>query len=363
MSHRLLVPTLLLMASCAPKQPRADKLRTTARGTMAGEFLAAPSARGVYVRASFDTDPSLYVGRFIKDGDTDINESRAMELTCSQHITTRVVSAGGVIRDEYFMASTSVAASLGIPPVAYASAGAERGIVVRVRYTENRKMMYDIADAAAFEACCRAAPDQCTDTFIGEFIGGTGKVFYADGTRAELEGGFVGSSGMADLEVKDGRYWRASLEFPNDVYFAFRTTDNIHVGGAGGAGLASGRCDAPDVTWDDVPPASSQGKYFVGVSKLFPDEQTARDDALRDARSQAVRHVQETVDYSGGSTTTFGGSGGTMSASTSGGSTTETSASGVAEQVKDLAWCNLDVDRPTGGTDHQVKVVVFVPGA
>lgn len=343
---------LLLLVSCGPKAV------PTANGTMADEFLTAN--RGLYIRASFDTDPSIYVGRFIKKGETDTSEASAMELSCSQYVTSRVVSAGGVTRDEYFFAASSAAASLGIPPALQVGAGGERGAMVRVRYTENLKMQFDISDAAGFEACCRKAPDQCTDRFVGEFIGGTGKVYYAVGSTSEFKGGAAGSTGVAELEAKDGRMWRASLEFPNDVYFAFRVADNVHVGGTD---FASGRCDDPGLTWDTKPPESSQGRYFVGTSQLLPNEQAARDDALRDARVQATRAVSEGLTYEGGSKTEWSGTGSAMGSRSSGGSAVENSAGGTVSDSKDVAWCTENVERPTGGSDTRARVLLFVPGS
>ena len=48
----------------------------------------------VLIRAGFDTDPSVYIGRFLDPAQPD-RDSAASELTCSSHITSRVVGGGG----------------------------------------------------------------------------------------------------------------------------------------------------------------------------------------------------------------------------------------------------------------------------
>ncbi len=284
-----------------------------------------------------------------------------MELTCSSFITHKVVGAGGTKRDEYFAASTSAAGNLGIPEVFQLGTGGDSTTLVRVQYTETEKMQYEIADAAGYEACCLAAPGQCTDHFVGEFLSGTGRIFYSVGTGAELEAQGLTTDMLGDLDVKDGRYWRSSIEFTNPVYFAFQVADNAHVGGASSAGLASGRCDAPEVTWDDMPPQSSQGQFFVGVSKVFDAESSARDDALLHAKQQAIRWYQESVVTSSTSTTTAHGSAGKLQTGVDGTTSTSALAEGVVRNLQAQAWCDQSVQRPTGGTDYVYKVAAFLP--
>lgn len=355
--NRTVLPSLFVLAACAHRGPG----RPTAVDTSAADFTESIARKGVRVRASFDTDPSVYVGRFFKPGEQDLVESSAMELTCSKYISPREVSAGGVERDEYLRASTSAAANLGIPPALSASLDASRDVLVRVHYTETMKIQYQIDDADEFEACCTAAPDQCTDRYIGEFIGGAGRVWYAIGSAAELSAEGLTTDAVGDVEVKDGRVWKAGVTFRSPVYFAFTVADNVHRDDAGIASLTSGACDDPALTWDNRPPRTSQGQYFIGLSQLLPDEQSARDDALRNARSQAVRWVEEFVQYSGGSANDWETDGRSPSGAIVGGSATGTAATGIAERVKDVAWCREQVLRPTGGYDHLARVLVFMP--
>lgn len=350
--HRTL--TLALLTACAPKGAPV-----TAADTSAPDFTAAIAARGVHVRASFDTDPSPYIGRFLRAGDDDPSETAAMELACSRYITPRVVSAGGVERDELLWASTEAAANLGIPPAYRLSASASQGVAVRVQYTETLKMQHEITDAAGFEACCAAAPEQCTDRFVGELIGGTGRVWYAVGSAAELGASGLATAAAGDVEVKDGRVWRAGLRFPTPVYFAFTVADNVHQDIV----VASGDCDDPALGWDDQPPRSTRGQYFVGTSRLLPDEPGARDDALRDARAQAARWVAEAVSTSGGWAAMWASDGASASGEAVGGSEASSWAEGLVERAKDVAWCRERTARPTGGYDHRARVLVFLPAA
>ncbi len=362
-SSLILAAALLVLAAPADAKRKKKNNSGSAAQTSVADWLQPQARKGFYIRASFDTDPSSYVGRFIKPGTDDISEAAAQELTCSEHITHKVVDAGGTKRDEYFAASTSAAGNLGIPPVFQMGAGADSVTLVRVQYTESQKMQFEIADAAGYEACCLAAPNQCFDQFVGEFLSGTGRIFYSVGTAAELEAQGVTTDVLGDLDMKDGRYWKSSIEFTNPVYFAFQVADNVHMGGAVPTGLTSGRCSDAGVAWDDVPPQSSQGQYFVGVSKVFDNESTARDDAMTHAKQQALRWYQEAISTSTSSSMTASGSGANLGTQVDTTSSVEAEASGVVRQLQAQAWCDQNVQRPTGGHDYLYKVVTFLPNS
>jgi hypothetical protein len=362
MTRPLLFAALCLLASGPAAAGRRDRAGTqTAAGTSAADWLKPQARKGFYVRASFDTDPSAYVGRFLKPGTADISEAAAVELTCSSYITPKVVDAGGTTRDEYFAAASSAAGNLGIPEVLQMGGGGDQVTLVRVQYTERYKMQYEIADAAGYEACCLAAPGQCTDHFVGEFLSGTGRIFYSVGTAAELSAQGLATEVLADLDLKDGRYWKSSIEFANPVYFAFQLADNLHQGGAQGAGLTSGRCSDPGVTWDDVLPQSSQGKYFVGVSRVFDNEATAREDALSNAKQQALRWGEESVTTHTSSSTSSQGSGAHLGTSVDASTSLDSEATGVVRQLQAQAWCDQNVQRPGSGYDYLYKVATFLP--
>jgi len=285
------------------------------------------ASHGVYVRAGFDTDPSAYIGRFVRDRDA-ASESAAMETACSAFITPKVVGGGGVTYSEYFTSSASASAA-------------------RVEYTLTRKMQFEIADPAGFEACCKGAPDQCSETFIGEFFEGTGRLLQEASAGAD-----------AGAELHDGRYWRSSVSFNEPVYFAFKVAENQYTGGAQEVGLHSGSCD--EVTWDEVPPQSSQGWYFIGVSDYHYSEQAARDDAMRNARVQVVRWLAESIEVGTVRTTKTIRVGADLKSWLEEEAVLETAAAGVAHFVKDHAWCS-EISGSPSGVIYRYKVAAFLP--
>lgn len=352
----LLAPLLLLSTPALAKKKSSVP---TAEKTSASEWAPPISDNGYQVRAGFDTDPSDKIGRFFTPGQPVTNDTQAMELACSKYITPKIVDAGGVVYDEYFSSSSEASAKIGIPAALRASGAAGQQTLVRVRYELLHKMTWEINDAQAFEKCCLAAPNQCTDRYVGEFLEGTGKVFYAMGTTAELKTQGITTAALAEFEMKDGRYWRSSLEFPRPVYFAFSVSPNTHLGGASSAGLKSGRCE--EVEWDDIPPQSSQGYYFIGVSKIFDNEQSARTDAHRNARELIVQWAAEQVTSKSSSTTRHSGAAGSVSSATTGADQVDTSASGLVERAQDQAYCTSAITNLGEGPRYQVRVAAFLP--
>ena len=158
-----------------------------------------------FLRTSIDQDPSVYLGRFIADDTSPdaIDDSAAMQLTCSRFFTVKKIPAAGVEYDEYFQAGTAASASLGIPQMQLA-ASAERVRAVRIKYTATEKWVAHLEDPAGFEACCKQAPDQCTGWYVGEFLAGTGSIYTVAkekseaGASGEIKGVPVGA------EFKDG---------------------------------------------------------------------------------------------------------------------------------------------------------------
>src|SRR5690606_11432918 len=101
------------LASCGNKRvPIPDTV---------GPTVVAPA--NLFLRNSFDTDPSLYAGRFVPAGISIPDETAAMRMTCSEHLSVTKVSGGGVVYDEFFNASTDAALRVGVPLVASASVG------------------------------------------------------------------------------------------------------------------------------------------------------------------------------------------------------------------------------------------------
>jgi hypothetical protein len=231
----------------------------------------------VWLRSSFDADASPYVGRFIPQGTRALDDSAAMQLACSKFITTRFVDGGGVKMVETFQASTEVGARLGVPLVVDAKGSGSGSQQVRVEYTLTGKLIADITDPAAFAACCKATPDQCTDRYVGEFLQGTGAVLTASSRKVEagVEASHAPSGTGGDVSVKNSADWNKTVEFPNPVYFAFKVTKTPF-------NLQTSACP----TWVTTPPPATDGLVLVGRSKEVKTDDAARKGALSDAEKQ-----------------------------------------------------------------------------
>jgi hypothetical protein len=263
--------------------------------TLAGPGCASTSRReshsnapmsNVHLRNSFDTDPSIYLGRFVPRDATELDEGTAMPLTCSQFVKYRFIDGGGVKVTEAMSVNSQMAARIGVPAVADGNVSASRSREVRVEYVLTGKMVAEIGDPAAFEQCCAANPNQCTDRFIGEFLQGTGAVYREDSNAVAISGqgtnpsNGVNGSGGASRE----KSWTQAIEFTNPVYFAFKVTQtpNTRKGSSCGA-------------WVDTPPVEAGYVYFVGSSREMRSEQTARSRALWNARFKAYGSVATPV--------------------------------------------------------------------
>ncbi len=355
MPRWLLAITLSLLLTPSAEAGRNKKRKTSSTPDLSTAMDWLSVNEGLNIRDGFDTDPSAYIGRFLKPPHTGtLRETDAMELSCSAYITHEVVGGGDVEYSEFFRADREAQARLAVPPAFRVDAEAERTAVMRVSYTLTNKMRYLIEDAAGFEACCRSAPDQCTDLFVGEFLEGTGEVSYAVGSTAEVDAQGLSPAVMGSLTAAGGRYWKASRTFSSPVYFAFLTTDNIHAPLV----LPSGSCD--EVTWDDEIPASSQGHYFIGISEQHSSEQAARSGARTDAKAQAVRWLSEAIETGSYQEADTTGSDGVQERTSEGYDHTRTAADAVTEHIKDEAWCT-DITPTAAGDRYRVKVAMFFP--
>ena len=265
----VLLPAALMMWGChKPPIPTGPSL--------------AP-AHNIYLRNSFDTDPSDHLGRFLPDGLAGLDESSGMTLACSEHISWRFVDGGGVQTSEVLHASSNTRARLGALGVVEASAGSEHARAVRVSYTLTGKMVSTIEDPAAFAACCKAQPDQCTNRMVGEFLQGTGwvdvelarGVDVAVGARPpvhQLSGEVSHSQGVA---------WRRSVVFPQPVYFAFKATPTPY-------DQATVRTCSD---WATPLPESPDGLYLRASSGPAWTEKAARQQAQEALSEQALAVV------------------------------------------------------------------------
>ena len=234
----------------------------------------------IYLRTSFDTDPSDHLGRFLPDELSEFDESSGMTLACSEHVTWRFIDGGGVQTTEVLHTSSSTRARLGASGVAEATASLDHARAVRVSYTLTGKMVSIIEDPAAFAACCRVQPDQCSSRMVGEFIQGTGSVDIeiARGRDAQVSGLAPGSNISGGVSVSDGVAWRRAVEFPQPVYFAFKATHTPYEQGA--VRTCSG--------WADPLPESEDGLYLRATSGPAWTEQGARQRARTALSEQAL---------------------------------------------------------------------------
>jgi hypothetical protein len=253
------------------------------RNAISNQTASLASSSSVWLRNTYDTDPSIYVGRFVPPGVTELDESNAMVLACSKHITARFIDGGGVDYTEDLHVSTQVAVKIGMPVVASGSAGYQHSRTAQARYKLTGKMVAEIADPDAFAACCKAQPDQCTDRFIGEFIQGTGSLYHNAARDIDLEGkGTNPTSGVSgEGGISRSAEWERAAEFANPVYFAFKVNPTPYTQ------AAVDTCPS----WVDSPPASDGGIYVVGSADNLRSESAARDSAIRDAGGQATRTV------------------------------------------------------------------------
>lgn len=267
----LLAAPLLLLPACA------------LRGGVPSGPSAAPSSN-VFLRNSFDTDPSIYLGRFVPRSAVDLDEGSAMPLACTQHVTYRFIEGGGVKITETMSVSTQVAARIGVPVVASAQGSGSRTGEVKVEYTLTGKMVAEVADPAAFNECCKAQPDQCTDRFVGEFLQGTGTVYREEARSVDVGAkGTDPSSGVSGAAaVSNEKQWSQAIEFPNPVYFAFKVTQTPN-------NRATSSCGS----WVDNPPVEAGSVFYVGASRDAKNERKARELATRDAQGKAFRSVTD----------------------------------------------------------------------
>ena len=240
----------------------------------------APSSN-VYLRTSFDTDPSDYLGRFLPEDLDELDESSGMALACSAHISWRFVDGGGVQTAEVLHASSGVRARLGVPLVGHAEGGASGQRAARVTYTLTGKMMSTIDDPAAFAACCKAQPDQCTDRMVGEFIQGTGAVYLQASQGADLEAELHDPRALVDgeLTVSHGVAWRRAAVFDNPVYFAFKATPTPY----------TQRAVRTCSEWTGPVPTSPEGLVLRAASGPAWTEQGARKRARTALSAQVDR--------------------------------------------------------------------------
>lgn len=327
---------------CSGQADKPDKqMQEQMQPTLAGP------RQGVYLRASFDDDPSHFIGRFISSqvSADDVDENRGMQTECSHFVTYKEVKASGTF-DEYYNSSTSVRGGLGINSPAPGAAGGDgsfghkSGTAIRVQYELQKKLVANVEDPAGFRACCESSPDNCTNQYIGEFWSGTGTLYENAGKQTGGDANVTAPQGQGGIEFADGWAWRRSTQF-NDVYFAFRVMDRMAAN--------------DDCSWADRPPKSDAGQYFVGISPPAPTEDIARTAAMRHARTQAVQYMGEFIS----STTTNTSS--VIDGYVQSENVVATAADGMANFVKDDRYCAAEQQETPEGIKYVVRVLAFFP--
>ena len=324
------------LAGCGP--------RTHAPPPPESEMVVPPAKPGVYLRASCDDDPSDLLGRFLPDGIAadQLDEGDGMQTRCSRYITYKEVgTGGGFTYVEYFKASRGLRASLGVSGVGTASGGYGDDASMLVHYTLAKKMRAVVSDPDALDRCCAAAPGQCTELYLGEFLLGSGRIMRAVGTEADFQAGGSYSGVTAELEFKDGVTWKQLTSF-DGCYFAFKTAR--HVPAAGGP------CGGE---WWAEPPTSLDGQYFVGISPPAATQDLARSRAMRSARVQVVRYLGEYLTSRMSSRATA------LEGYLEDESLVTNVSEGLASRVKDRCWAQPEVVETVGGTRYIARVLAF----
>lgn len=347
--------TLLLLVSFASTPLLAAKKASPPPPT-AGP--AEPTTTG-YLRLYPDEDPSAILGRFVPKGEVP-DDAHAITTRCSAFIIPKIVSMAGYSMDELVSASAEVAAQLKLPPFLAIAGNGAKGAYANAHYATSTKMIATIPDAAGFEACCKAAPDQCPGDYIGEVIAGTGSIerataaSSAGGIRAATPGfGAVTSIG-ASADASSARGWEVVRTLTQPLYFAFRTT---------ATGFDASPVAAGDLSWIDHKPTSPDGVYFVGVSLVLTSEQAARDAAMLHARKQAVEHLATNLGGGGTWQTTWQGDDVDVTTLTTNTQWLEASAAGTVSFLNDLQWqVKVDESDPDKKkTTYQAWVLSYLP--
>jgi hypothetical protein len=308
--------------------------------------------RGIHLRAVFDDNPTLYVGRFLPDNVAieQVDETAAAQTRCSDYYGYNVVNTNQEF-DEVAYASTKVGGSIGIRPIAAVSATAQNGSTLRIHYTLTKRMQVAVKDADALARCCAAAPDQCSKQVIGEFLLGSGEVYQALGSRAQIEASGMAKTVSAEVNFKDDVGYKRVSAF-KDMYFAFLTS-----AGPGSLVSAGGGGDDASCGWCDNIPPDPNGTYFCGISPPAPSEAMARDLAMRNAREQVVKFLGEYL--TSASATDASVIGGYIADA----QVTTALSSGLASMVKDRKWCKPTSMNSPEGAKLTSKVLAYFPNA
>ncbi len=311
-----------------------------------GAIVPEAPEKTVFIRASFDDDPSQFLGRFLPDElapDAMDENSARVSSRCARFLSSRTVNASGTF-EQTFNASGGVKGSLGVKSLGSIGGASTSDAGLLVKYAMAKKMVVTVADPDGFAQCCEAAPGECSSRMIGEFWYGTGTVSQFAGRQDEVDAKF--SKGTVDAEIgyKDGWAWKRVSTFEN-AYFAFRTV----------AGPQKSQVCQQD--WVREPPRSLDGQYFIGSAAVLAPEPKAREEAMRNARREVVKFLGERI------TEAYAGASSSIDGAIADQTLVTAAADGVARRVKDRCWGDVRVRQTPDGPYTEIRVLAFLPSS
>jgi hypothetical protein len=305
---------------------------------------SAPASSRLHVRSTPDEDPSRFLGAFVKRGvrPDDISEGDAVRTRCSSSFRVVRVPATQEF-DESFEVRKEAGASVGLTAGLGLEGSAQSTGTLRIHYRTTEKLVVEV-DADALGRCCRAAPSECTDTVVGEFVRASGQVFTGTTSEQTAKAGFTHPVGTVGANAGSKNDWKAVSRFEN-TYFAFATRSVAL------PTVSAGAADPTDCSFCAQLPTSLDGKYFCGLSEPSPSESGARAAAMANAREQVLHSLSETLSLR----TTLGPVNKLVVA--------ERASNGLVSGVKDERWCPSKATATSEGPRYEAKVLAFVPKA
>ena len=347
--------SVVLLAACGGGNAASTETKAPP-GDLGSSLQRVTPSRNLHLRAAFDSDPSVYVGRFVPAGQegADLDENRASKTVCSKYFTARVVPVNQQM-DELVYASSQASASVGVVAtgaLANGQASSSKSSVLRVRYTIKKKIQVD-SDPEPLKACCAKNPGDCSAQVVGEFLMGSGEIFAVADSARDASGSLGVPPVAAKAEASDASQWRKVQSF-NDTYFAFLPV------ATGGVDSAASKAAVDEVKQKEDScdfcrnlPVDDKGLYFCGVSSPAAEESAGRATAMQNARIQVVKHLGEEIATRSTSLSS------TAKGLLSDEHFSEAVAKGLATRVKDTKYCSEKENSP----EHRVvyKVLAYVP--
>lgn len=348
-SAAVITTAMVLVLGCgsspsAPPEPTSSSLTNV-----------TPS-RSLHLRAAFDDNPAVYVGRFVPPDvkDAELDENRAAQTVCSKFFKVTEVGVNQENDELLYVSSNASGSIMGASAGAVATmqGGATKARVMRVHYKLTKKIQVS-SDPEGLAVCCAKNPGACTNQVVGEFLRGTGEIYAATDASRNASADLGVPPVAASASYNDASHWKRLQSF-NDTFFAF-------VPVATGVVNASAQKASDDKVaqlekscdFCNHLPESDSGMYFCGVSPPAIEESSGRDAAMQSARQQVIRYLGERIE------TTSKTLSSTAKGLISDERYTTAVAKGMASWVKDQKHCSEKENSP----EHRVvyKVLTFVP--